>query len=91
MIDEGPVSGYLTERFGRKGTLYLITISFVTGFLLLVSANGVAMLIIGRLICGLSIGMTTWACPTYVAEVASPHVRGLLVSGFQVRFCIKLI
>ena len=35
---------------------------------------------------GFGTGITTIAVPVYVSEIASPDVRGMLGSFFQVRF-----
>ena len=40
----------------------------------------------GRLVTGFGTGITTIAVPVYVSEIASPDVRGMLGSFFQVRF-----
>jgi MFS family permease len=52
--------------------------------LLLAAAFNKWMLFGGRIISGLGTGITTIAVPVYVSEVASPNVRGMLGSFFQV-------
>ena len=46
---------------------------------------------IGRITCGIAMGITSVSCPTYIAEMASPHIRGFLGSGFQVMLAVGIL
>ena len=70
--------GYLTDRYGRKSVMYLSALLFALGYALLVGAGGATVLCVGRLVVGLGCGLVTTSCPTYIAEIASPKVRGIL-------------
>ena len=76
-------------RFGRKPTMYMAAGAFTAGYFLTVCAQNAYYLFAGRFICGFASGLTSVSCPTYVAEIASPRVRGLLGSGFQVSSKLK--
>ena len=74
-------------RWGRKPTMYIAAATFTAGYFLMLCTFWVTnawFLFVGRFICGLASGLTSVSCPTYIAEIASPQVRGLLGSGFQV-------
>jgi len=77
------MGGVLCDRYGRKGVMYLSAMGFALGYALLVGANGVTMLCFGRLITGVGCGLVTTSCPTYIAEISSPKIRGILGSMFQ--------
>jgi len=77
------MGGALCDRYGRKGVMYISALGFALGYALLVGANGVTMLCFGRLITGLGCGLVTTSCPTYIAEISSPKIRGVLGSMFQ--------
>ena len=66
--------------------MYISAAVFTAGYLLMVCAQDVIYLYIGRSMCGIASGLVSVSGPTYVAEIASPHVRGLLGSCFQVSF-----
>ena len=66
--------------------MYMAAAVYVAGYVLTLCAQNPYYLYFGRFFCGLASGLTSVSCPTYVAEIASPHVRGLLGSGFQVSF-----
>ena len=78
-------------KYGRKSTMYNSAAVFTAGYFLMLCAQNVFYLFAGRAICGLACGLTSVSCPTYVAEIASPHIRGLLGSGFQVIILFKCI
>lgn len=77
------VSGSLTDRFGRKKVLLATAMLFAGGSVLAAYAPSVDMLVIGRIILGLAIGVASFAAPLYIAEMAPPKVRGTLVAMNQ--------
>lgn len=51
-------AGFLNDKFGRKVVIILASFVFTVGAVVLAAAQSVAMLIIGRLILGIGIGMS---------------------------------
>jgi sugar porter (SP) family MFS transporter len=85
------ISGYLTERFGRKipliGAAALFTIAAIgTG-----AANQFTMFIIFRLIGGLGIGLASALSPMYIAEISPASMRGRLVSVNQLTIVVGIL
>lgn len=77
------VSGSLTDKFGRKKVLLTTALLFAAGSVLAAYASSVNMLVVGRVILGLAIGVASFAAPLYIAEMAPPKVRGTLVAMNQ--------
>ncbi|KAJ6150556.1 hypothetical protein N7471_001755 [Penicillium samsonianum] len=74
-----PIAGPLTNRWGRKwGLVATSAIAVVGGVIQAVSVHE-AMFCIGRLIIGISINIGAVATPAYLAEVAHPRNREMLV------------
>ena len=48
-----------------------------------------AMMLLGRIIAGFSVGLLSGNAPVYTSEIAPPALRGALVTGFQ--FAITVI
>lgn len=69
-----PVTGKLSDRFGRKPILIMSQISTLIGFLLLGIANSVWLLVAARLIDGL-IGSNMTVSQAYISDVTSPQDR----------------
>ena len=42
-----------------------------------------AMMLLGRIIAGFSVGLLSGNAPVYTSEIAPPALRGALVTGFQ--------
>ena len=77
------VSGSLTDKFGRKKVLLATAVLFAGGSVLAAYAPSVDMLVAGRIVLGLAIGVASFAAPLYIAEMAPPKVRGTLVAMNQ--------
>ncbi|TPX16388.1 uncharacterized protein E0L32_004037 [Thyridium curvatum] len=74
--------GYLADRYSRKYTLCLAAVLTIVAAALQAGAVHVGMMIAGRLLGGLACGQIIAVVPVYIAEVAPPQHRGLLV-GLQ--------
>ncbi|XP_048210071.1 solute carrier family 2, facilitated glucose transporter member 12 [Perognathus longimembris pacificus] len=72
--------GFLIDRYGRRLTIILSSCVFGLGSLVLIFSVSHTMLIVGRIAIGVSISLSSIASCVYIAEIAPPHRRGLLVS-----------
>lgn len=67
------------ERLGRRGAaLYIMSVAYLVGFLLIGAAFSVEMIILGRFCGGVGLGLTLSITPVYLVEVASLKIRGML-------------
>ncbi|XP_043211991.1 proton myo-inositol cotransporter-like [Amphibalanus amphitrite] len=73
------LGGYLADRFGRKPVILVAGVLFVVGSLAMALAGGKETLLVGRLIVGLAIGISSMCVPIYISESAPAGIRGLLV------------
>ncbi|PLB50385.1 putative sugar transporter [Aspergillus steynii IBT 23096] len=69
----------LGDKLGRKKTVALGLACNVIGAILQVVAWHLPQMIIGRVINGFGMGLTSSTCPVYQAECSKPSVRGKLV------------
>ncbi|KAG1399844.1 hypothetical protein G6F60_007443 [Rhizopus arrhizus] len=76
-------AGYPADRFSRKYTLIGASALFIVGSLFQAAANGTTMLCIGRVLNGLSVGVTSTVVPVYQSEIAPKEIRGRLISVQQ--------
>jgi sugar porter (SP) family MFS transporter len=84
-------SGRLTDRYGRRGVLLVISALFITGTIIATLAEQVSGIIGGRLIIGLAIGIGSYTAPLYIAETAPVDLRGGLVSLNQLAITIGIM
>jgi SP family galactose:H+ symporter-like MFS transporter len=78
------VSGKLSDWIGRKKSLFLAAMLFICGSLVCIAAHAPSILILGRLLLGLAIGIGSCISPVYTAELAQENQRGWLVNTFVV-------
>lgn len=71
------LAGQTADRFGRKRTIQLGATIAIIGCTLQTAAVNVSMLIVGRLIAGISIGVLSMIVPMYQAEISPPHARSV--------------
>lgn len=73
--------GWVADRFGRKGAVVINNILGIFGAILFVSsrhAGSVEMLLLARLVVGLSSGLVTSTIPMYLTEIAPLSIRGAM-------------
>jgi sugar porter (SP) family MFS transporter len=83
--------GKLSDRFGRRITLIGTSLIFVAGALICAAAASFTMLVAGRAIVGLAIGLSSTTVPVYISEVAPPEARGWQVSLFQLAITVGIL
>lgn len=77
------ISGLLTDILGRKRALQIGAIIWCIGSIIVCASQNIGMLIAGRFINGLSVGICSAQVPVYVSELAPPSRRGLVVGTQQ--------
>jgi sugar porter (SP) family MFS transporter len=86
------VSGYLADKFGRRGTIIGPGCGlFAVGVIVQVSYSKVAGLVAGRLISGLGVGFVSAVSILYVSEVSPRRVRGAIVSAYQFAITVGIM
>lgn len=75
-------AGFIADYVGRRGSLMVASVIWLVGAALQASSQNVAHLVVGRIVSGLAIGMTSSQCCVYLAELAPSRIRGRIV-GIQ--------
>lgn len=70
------VVGRIGDVLGRRRTILYGSIIFVIGGALQTFANGMPMMMLGRIIAGLGVGTLSTIVPVYQSEISPPHNRG---------------
>ena len=78
-----PVSSHCINWWGRRSSIILGAITFLVGSIFQVYATSINMILCGRLISGLSIGLLSAVVSLYQSELAPPAIRGCLTSVYQ--------
>ncbi|KGF64866.1 MULTISPECIES: sugar porter family MFS transporter [Pseudomonas] len=73
-------SGYLSDRYGRRVTLRMLSILFIVGALGTATAPSVPFMVAARFLLGIAVGGGSATVPVFIAEIAGPSRRARLVS-----------
>ncbi|KAH8903102.1 general substrate transporter [Coniochaeta sp. PMI_546] len=74
------IAAPMNDAWGRKKAMMVGAACGVIGAALQAGAVHTAMLIVGRLIIGLGVGILTMVVPIYQAEIAPPNARAFIMS-----------
>jgi sugar porter (SP) family MFS transporter len=85
------ISGYLSDRFGRKTPLIIAAALFTISAIGTGAASLFTPFIVYRLIGGLGIGLASAISPMYIAEISPAQMRGRLVSINQLTIVIGIL
>jgi len=85
------VGGSLVESRGRRWTLMATAAPFFVGWIVIAFGNEIEILCFGRLLTGVGCGMVCVAAPLYVAETATPELRGTLGAGIQLSITVGIL
>lgn len=83
--------GKLNNLLGRKKIMLLSALLFIISVTGCALTPNAFMLIVFRLVGGLGIGVSSVICPMYVSEIAPSHLRGKLVTYYQLAITIGIL
>ncbi len=83
--------GRLADLYGRRRLLIATAVIFAIGAIICAAASSPTVLIIGRIIVGLGIGLSSGTVPVYISEVSPPAARGWTVSIFQLAITVGIL
>jgi len=84
-------TGRITDYLGRKKVILASAFVFATGAVWTGLAPTVPQLMISRFYLGLAIGVSSFAVPLYISEIAPTKIRGTLVSMFQLLITVGIL
>ncbi|TDL18995.1 general substrate transporter [Rickenella mellea] len=80
----GPwVAGPITDRFGRRGGMFVGSLIIMMGSAVIASSNNKGQFIAGRFVLGFGVAILTCAAPSYIIEVSPPQWRGRMTAFYN--------
>jgi len=73
-------SGYISDRVGRRPVILSAGLLFIAGAIISAVASDVSILLVGRFLVGVGIGVASMLTPLYLAEISPANDRGAIVS-----------
>jgi MFS family permease len=81
------ISGWMSIKFGRKVSLIITDCLCIIGCLVTMII-GLPGMIIGRLVCGVSVGLNSAIVPLYIREISPVSISGFF--GSLINFMLNL-
>lgn len=85
------VAGGIADRIGRRITLLIAGVVFFAGAIVSALAPDEGILLAGRFVVGVGIGLSSVVAPLYISEVAPSSSRGALVSLYQFAITVGIL
>ncbi len=85
------VGGRLADLHGRRRMLIVTALIFAIGAIFCAAATSPDMLIAGRIVVGLGIGLASGTVPVYLSEISPAEARGWQVSLFQLAITVGIL
>ena len=73
-------TGKLSDLYGRKSMILIADVMFTAGAVIMMIAPTPAILMIGRVIVGLGVGVASMLVPVYLSELSPDQIRGTVVA-----------
>lgn len=71
--------GWIADKISRKWSIFVAAVVFLIGSAIQTGAMDFGMLLAGRFIGGMGVGMLAMVAPLYISEIAPPEIRGTLL------------
>ncbi|WP_407181419.1 sugar porter family MFS transporter [Bradyrhizobium sp. STM 3562] len=84
------IAGNVGDAIGRKRTLMVAGALFTLGAAVQYFAPEAFVLVAGRLVIGIGVGVAAVAAPLYAAELAPASLRGRFISSYQLALTIGI-
>lgn len=84
-------TGAISDRIGRKKSIHISAWMFLLSALICAGSFSVSMLIAGRVIGGIGVGMASVISPMFITEFAPADKRGRMVSYYQLAITVGIL
>ncbi|KAK3914261.1 Proton myo-inositol cotransporter [Frankliniella fusca] len=87
------VGGWFSDRFGRKKAILVSGVIFTGGAIIMGAASSKEILLVGRIIIGVAVGITSVAAPQYLEDMSSRDASSMPSFVTHVAFgqCVSAI
>jgi SP family arabinose:H+ symporter-like MFS transporter len=85
------VAGRMADTYGRKTVLYFMALLFALTSVGTAISPTFWFYVVVRFLAGLAVGAASMASPMYISEVAPSHMRGKMVSFYQLSIVLGIL
>lgn len=84
------LAGQLVQKYGRRLTLVGSTPAFLVSYILMATTYQPGVLLCGRFLSGLAVGVCSVTTPMYIAEIAPASLRGAFGASNQLAIVVGI-
>jgi len=84
-------SHWICDTFGRRRSFQVAAIHFILGVVIMATASGFAVLMVGRFFLGIGVGFGLAIDPLYIAEMTPAAHRGQLVTWSEMAINVGIV
>ncbi len=85
------LGGVFADRLGRRWSIIGGAAAFILGTLIAAIAADIFVLLIGRILVGIAIGVASFVVPMYISEMSPPQIRGSMTSLNQLGVTVGIL
>lgn len=85
------ISGPFADRFGRRMSLLVSIIPLVISWCIMALSHSHWMIIAARICGGIAVGFLSAPAQIFIAEIAQPHLRGMLIGSPFVAYSLGIL
>ncbi|KAJ9574687.1 hypothetical protein L9F63_008148, partial [Diploptera punctata] len=85
------VSGLMMDKWGRRRVLQICVLPLTLGWVMIAVAKSHGVILAGRVMAGLAVGLSAAPGQVFLGEVAEPKMRGLLSSIPYVSYSLGIL
>ncbi|KAG7210830.1 hypothetical protein KM043_012316 [Ampulex compressa] len=87
----GALASLLTMDYGRRMALIIANLICLSGWIVIMFSHGATQLFIGRILTGLSAGMSSTPCTVYLAEISSNRWRAVCTASTSLFVSVGIV
>jgi MFS family permease len=85
------IGGQISKMYGRRTGMRVAAILYIIGPIVMAATDTVAVIMFGRCILGLAIGIGAVISPVYIAEISPANIRGALITFDEIFINIGIV
>ncbi|XP_050535988.1 facilitated trehalose transporter Tret1-like isoform X2 [Daktulosphaira vitifoliae] len=85
------LTGWLVDKLGRKNMMLLLVVPCLIGWAMIIWAESVLSMCLGRVLTGFASGAYSIIVPLYTSEIAEKEIRGTLGTYFQLQIVTGIL
>ncbi|CAK1595655.1 unnamed protein product [Parnassius mnemosyne] len=85
------LAGWMMEKFGRRNSHYIVCAPLLLGWIFISCANNLTLMLIGRFLTGLCVGLLGPLVPVYIGETSEPKTRGIFLAAVSLAIAVGIL